>query len=318
MKNVVIIGPGGIGGTIAGVLARRNTCDVTVAGRAGAHIDAIQRNGLHLTGLDEFTVPIKAVDDLKYIKACDLLIFAMKAQDMQTALSKSAHIDVRDAVISLQNGVMKDDLLADAFGREKVLGALSVIASGRPEPGVINWTFDGGTHFGELNGLPSKRVDEITALFQEAGLVTRSTDAILSYTWTKVVGWIPIGLLATLSRQNNAGVLSNRILATELVLMIRELKALADLKNIPMIDFGPYQMKTWCEGTVEEAVEHVMTSPLTKSTSTHSALQDIQKGRTTEFQACVAPLIEEARKQAVAIPRTQVMYAALMGLEATL
>ena len=49
--------------------------------------------------------------------ACDLLIFAMKAQDMQTALSKSAHIDVRDAVISLQNGIMKDDLLADLMAK---------------------------------------------------------------------------------------------------------------------------------------------------------------------------------------------------------
>ena len=318
MKEIVIVGPGGIGGTIAGVLARKNTCRVTVAGRPGPHIEAIQKNGLRVIGLAEFTVPIEAIDNLKLIEACDVLIFAMKAQDMQTALAASAHIDVREAVISLQNGVMKDDLLADAFGQEKVLGALSVIASGRPEPGMINWTFDGGTHFGALDGRPSARVDELVALFLEAGLDARATDEVLSYTWTKVVGWIPIGLLATLSRQNNAGVLGTRILAMELVRMIRELKALADLKHIPMINFGPYQMKTWCEGTVEEAVEHVMTSPLTRSNSTHSALQDIQKGRKTEFEACVAPLIEEAEKQGVTIPRTQAMYAALMGLEATL
>lgn len=318
MKEVLIVGPGGIGGTIAGVLGRHGGCRVTVAGRQGAHIDAIRKDGLRVIGLDEFIVPIEAVDDMTRIEACDILIFAMKAQDMEAALRQSAHIKVNEAVFSLQNGVIKDDLLADTFGADKVLGALSVIASGRPEPGVINWTFDGGTYFGEFDGRPSARVDALTVLFNEAGLDAQDTDMILSYTWTKVIGWIPIGLLAILARQNNAGVLGTRILAVELVHMIRELKALADLRDIPMINFGPYLMKTWCEGTVEEAVEHVMTSPLTESTSTHSAFQDIQKGRKTEFQACVAPLIEEAEQQGIEMPRTQAMYAALMGLEMTL
>ena len=110
-----------------------------------------------------------------------------------------------------------------------------------------------------------------------------------------MVGWIPIGLLATLSRQNNAGVMSNRQLATEYIGMVRELQALATVKEIPLIDLGPYHVKTWCQGTAEEAIEKVLTSPLSGSQSTHSALQDIQKGIPTEFQACVGPILEEAQ-----------------------
>ena len=318
MKKLIIVGPGGLGGTIAALLARKGACQVTIVGRSGVHIDTIQRNGLCLKGLKEFTVQIDATDDAKSIRECDVLIFAVKAQDTQAALTITEHIHVYDFVASLQNGVIKDDMLADTFGKEKVLGALAVVAGERPEPGIVHWTYDGGTQFGELDGQTSERVDYIVDLFQQAGLITRSSDSIVSSTWTKMVGWIPIGLLATLSRQSNAGVLSNRLLATEYVGMVRELNALAAAKGIPLIDLGPYHVKTWCQGTVEEAVEQVMASPLASSQSTHSALQDIQKGHPTEFSACVGPMIEDARKHSIPTKGIQVMYATLMGLEETL
>ena len=319
MKKIVIVGPGGLGGTIAALLAQKGECDVTIIGRPGAHIDTIQRQGaLHLTGLQEFTVQIGATDAPKDIRECDILIYTVKAQDTEAALAVTEHIRVHDCAISLQNGVVKDQLLVDVFGKEKALGGLAVVAGERPVPGTVNWTYDGGTQFGELDGGTSGRVDEIVNLFQRAGLITQASDAILSATWSKMVGWIPIGLLATLSRQSNAGVMSNRQLATAYLGMVRELQALAAAKGIPLIDLGPYHVKTWCQGTAEEAIEKVLTSPLSGSQSTHSALQDIQKGIPTEFQACVGPILEEAQERSIPMQRVQIMYATLMGLEDTL
>ena len=319
MKKLLIVGPGGLGGTIAALLARKGECDVTVVGRPGAHIDTIQRQrALRLTGLQEFTAQIDATDDPKGIRECDILIYTVKAQDTEAALTMTEHIQVRDFVASLQNGAVKDELLVNVFGSEKVLGGLAVVAGERPMPGVVNWTYDGGTQFGELDGGTSERVDEIVNLFQNAGLITQASDAILSATWSKMVGWIPIGLLATLSRRSNAGVFSNRQLAPEYLGMVRELQALAAAKGIPLIDLGPYHVKTWCQGTAEEAIEKVLTSPLSGSQSTHSALQDIQKGIPTEFQACVGPILEEAQVLSIPMQRVQIMYATLMGLEDTL
>ena len=319
MKKVVIVGPGGLGGTVAALLARKGECDVTIVGRPGAHIDTIQeQRALCLTGLQEFTVQIDATDDPKSLRECDILIYTVKAQDTQAALTMTAHIQVNNFVTSLQNGVVKDELLINVFGMEKVVGGLAVVAGERPVPGTVNWTYDGGTQFGELDGGTSGRVDEIVGLFQRAGLITEASEAILSATWSKMVGWIPIGLLATLSRLSNAGVLSNRQLATEYTGMVRELQALAAAKGISLIDLGPYHVKTWCQGTAEEAIEKVLTSPLSGSQSTHSALQDIQKGIPTEFQACVGPILEEAQALSIPMQRVRIMYATLMGLEETL
>ena len=88
MKKLLIVGPGGLGGTIAALLARKGECDVTVVGRPGAHIDTIQRQrALRLTGLQEFTVQIDATDDPKSIRECDILIYTVKAQDTEAALT---------------------------------------------------------------------------------------------------------------------------------------------------------------------------------------------------------------------------------------
>ena len=319
MKKLVIVGPGGLGGTVAALLARQGECDVTIVGRPGAHIDTIQeQRTLCLTGLQEFNVRIDATDDPKGIRECDILVYTVKAQDTEVALAMTEHIQAHDFVASLQNGVVKDELLVNVFGREKVVGGLAVVAGERPVPGVVNWTYDGGTQFGELDGGTSGRVDEIVGLFQRAGLITEASDGILSATWSKMVGWIPIGLLATLSRRNNAGVMSNRQLVTEYTGMVRELQALAAAKEIPLIDLGPYHVKTWCQGTAEEAIEKILTSPLAGSQSTHSALQDIQKGIPTEFQACVGPILEDAQALSIPMQRVQIMYATLMGLEDTL
>ncbi len=318
MKKVVIVGPGGLGGTIAALVAKSGECEIAIVGRPGAHIESIRKDGLRLTGLREFTVQIDAIDDPQSVRECDILIFAMKAQDTQAALMNTEHIHVRDSVSSVQNGVIKDELLVNTFGKEKVIGAVAVVAGERPEPGVVKWTYDGLTQFGELDGGTSERVAYSVDIFQKAGLTTQASDSVLSSTWSKMVGWIPIGLIATLARQNNADALSNRLLAREYVGMVRELSALAEAKGIPLIDLGPYHVKTWCQGAVEDAVERVMTAPLASSKATHSALQDIQKGYPTEFSTCVGPMIEDARKNSIPITALQAMYSTLMGLEETL
>lgn len=317
-KKVVIVGPGGLGGTIAALIAQTRLCEVTIVGRPGAHVEAIQGGGLQLGGLKELTTQIDAVDSAQTINECDVLIFAVKAQDTPAALAATEHIQVRECVTSLQNGVTKDELLADAFGQEKVVGAVAIIAGERVAPGAVNWTYDGGTLFGELDGVPSRRVDYTVDLFQQAGFVAEASGSILSSAWTKMVGWIPLGLLTCLARKNNADVLSNSSLAAEYVGMLRELSGVAAEKGVRMTDIGPYQVRSWCQGPMNEAVSRVMTSPLASGRSTHSAFQDLQRGNRTEFNACVGPVIQDAARATLPIAATKAMYFTLMALEESL
>ena len=80
------------------------------------------------------------------------------------------HIQAHDFVASLQNGVVKDELLVNVFGREKVVGGLAVVAGERPVPGTVNWTYDGGTQFGELDGVHQDVLTRLWGFFNGRGL----------------------------------------------------------------------------------------------------------------------------------------------------
>ena len=318
MKEILIVGPGGLGGAVAALLAAAGTSSIHILGRPGPHLEAVRKDGLRITGLKEVAVPVDVIDDPSPTGAYDVIIYATKAQDTAAALERTAKLGVREFVASIQNGVIKDDALAAAFGSDKVVGAIAMIAAERTEPGAISFTYDGGTYMGELTGGSSQRVDDYVALCRESGLFAEAVEDIVSASWSKMTGWIPVGLLATLTRCDNATILSNRLLVTEFVTMIRELNLLARARGVELRDVGPYFARTWCQGSLDEAVSHVMSSPLASSRSTHSALQDVTKGMTTEFNACVRPMIDEARRLGVRLPGTQLLFATLMGLEASL
>ena len=281
-------------------------------------MDAIRKRGIRVSGLKELSVPLEFADEANPVAECDVIIYATKAQHTTAALEQTTGIKVREFVASIQNGVIKDDELAGAFGREKVVGAIAMVAGARTEPGTISFNYDGGTFLGELDGGSSERVESFVSLCEESGLVANAVDDIVAASWTKMVGWIPVGLLASLTRCDNATILSNELLAKEFVGMMRELNGLAVAKGVRLMDIGPYSSRSWCHGEIDEAVKDVMSSPLTSSQSTHSALQDVKKGSPTEFEACVQPMIEEASRLGIPLCGTQLLYATLKGLEASL
>ncbi len=315
MAHVVVVGPGGIGGTFAALLARTGRTRVTALGRPGSHVDAIRSRGLVLTGAASFTADVEAVDDPSAVTDCDGLLYAVKAQDTAAALAATAHIRARVFVASLQNGVDKDAALARTFGEDAVVGAVAIVAGERPEPGVVRLTFDGLTQIGELDGSSSLRVHDLVSLLTEAGLNVESTDRIKDSTWTKMIGWIPIGLFATLARTPNARIMSDPVMARSYVTMVRELTALARSDALDPIDLGPFHVASWNRGSVDEAVAAVRTSPLASSASRHSALADISAGRPTELGAIIGPMLDAADDRGVPVPATRAMYAALRELE---
>ena len=318
MNDIVVVGPGGIGGPVAALLARAGHASVTVLGRPGAHIDAIRDRGLRLTGRADFTATVAAVDDARDLTGCDVLICTVKARDTEAVLEATAHIEVRDFAVSLQNGTTKDDQLARVFGRTTVIGAVPNVGGERRHPGKVRWTYGGPTLFGELDGSSSARVDSIVELFAGAGMTAGATDTIVSATWSKMAGWIATGLFASLGCMTNAEVFTDPLVARECVGLVREVGALAEAQGIALQDLGPFRVASWNQVALAEAVELAMASPLAASDSRHSASQDIARGQRTEFRECLGPMLEDAEKLAVPMPGVRSLYAALLALERSL
>src|ERR1043166_253880 len=131
------MGSGGIGGYY-GARLQNGGADVTFIAR-GAHLKAMQENGIALEGEKPLHLPkVKATDDPATIGPSDLVLFAVKLRDTEMA-GRAIKPILKDgsAVISLQNGVQKDDMLAPIVGRKGLVGGAAYIRVATARTGVI-------------------------------------------------------------------------------------------------------------------------------------------------------------------------------------
>src|SRR5207237_9558142 len=74
----------------------------------------------------------------------------------------------------VQNGIVKDDLLAAAFGAERVVGAATIFGAQRQTDGRVLVSSIGATYLGELATGLSERVERAARALQFAGLPTQA------------------------------------------------------------------------------------------------------------------------------------------------
>jgi len=148
--RIAFIGAGAVGGFYGAQMAREGH-DVNFIAR-GAHLEAIQRNGLRIVGpLGEYTVKARAESDPTKIGPVDYVVHTVKTYDNAGAIPLIAPlVGPSTTVLTLQNGVDSAEEIAAVVGEPAILGGATYIATAIDAPGVIRQT---GTHrrvvFGE-------------------------------------------------------------------------------------------------------------------------------------------------------------------------
>jgi 2-dehydropantoate 2-reductase len=186
--RIAVIGAGGVGGYFGGRLAQAGA-DVTLVAR-GAHRAAIAAEGLRLVSPQgDAVVPLAVVDDPAAIGPVDVAIVAVKLWDTAAALARIGPLLGPDtAVMSLQNGVGKDDALRVAVGAEHVVGGLCYVAAVIERPGVIRQT--GSMQrivVAEYGGRESARLEPFVAACRAAGIDAALAPDIERALWEKFV-----------------------------------------------------------------------------------------------------------------------------------
>lgn len=197
--RVVVMGTGGVGGYFGARLAHGGH-DVSFIAR-GKHLEALRANGLRVESpLGDLHLPkIDVTDDPTRLAPADLVLFGVKLWDTETSaeLIKPLLTD-QTAVVSFQNGVVKDDILRRVLGPEHVIGGVCYIAATIAEPGVIRHT---GTLqklvFGEYDGTSSARVQKFHDACAESNIDVEISTEIEQTIWEKFV--FLVGLSGTTS-----------------------------------------------------------------------------------------------------------------------
>lgn len=285
--KVVIVGAGALGSLYAAYLARDGH-DVSLVAR-GERALALAMHGIPVTGADDFTARCDIVTEPQRLRSSDLLILATKTYDTAGALQSLRELKVRSA-FSVQNGVQKNEALAQAFGPSTVLGAVTMIGgevlpARGDEPGAVRYTRAGMTTIGEIAGGESPRVDDLVSAMKRAGLNFRASDRITAVEWSKFVAWSGASGLAVMTRQPTWRFLVDPDTALLVTRVMRETAAVAQHLGIALVD-DALTSAALLHRSEAEAVkiaqawgEHVKaTAPGIRQ----SILQDAERGRRLE------------------------------------
>ena len=188
--KIVFMGSGGVGGLYGGRLAHAGY-DVHFVAR-GAHLDAMRKHGLTIESAahgDVHVSRVNATDDPASIGTADIVIIGVKLWDTEaTAHAVKPLVGPGTAVLSLQNGVIKDDILRRHFGAEALMGGAAYVGSTIARPGVIRQT---GTIqrlvFGEYDGRVSARAQAFLDALLKAGIQAELSTDIRRTLWEKYV-----------------------------------------------------------------------------------------------------------------------------------
>ncbi|MFT3718929.1 ketopantoate reductase family protein [Pseudorhodoferax sp.] len=196
--EIAVLGAGALGCAIGGTLAAAGNA-VVLINRNRAHVEAIEAHGLRMRSADgERAVPVRAATDCRGLGPVDLVIVLVKSFHTREAMAAaSALVGPGTAVLSLQNGLGHEDILAGIVGGEHVLAGKTYVGGVLLGPGRILAGVDGKeTLIGELDGSRSARVQRIADCFSAAGLATTVSDDILGTIWDKLLVNVATGAVS--------------------------------------------------------------------------------------------------------------------------
>jgi 2-dehydropantoate 2-reductase len=316
--KICVFGAGSVGGFLAARLAQSGR-DVSVVAR-GAHLQAIQRNGLTLvTDHERSTAQVRASSVAAELGQHDVVIVTAKATDpagLARALPPLLRADT--PVVFAQNGIpwwylhglpkrerMPDLAMLDpggalqrAVGFDRTIGCVIYVPAEVVEPGVVHVGRTSGLRFilGEPDGAASARVAAIAQAIAAAGAGGEATQDIRRAIWDKL--WRNVGqalLCALIGKTSQAIRLDPRLsrIARALVEEVLAIAAAYDCALTPDLDrfFG----------APPAGYEH---KP--------SILQDLEAGRPMEIDALCVAVQEFARCAGVATPHLDTIAALLV------
>lgn len=317
--HFVIVGAGALGSILAAHLARAGH-GVQLLAR-GERARDIQAHGVRLIDTVEFNQACAVVTDPGTLKAAEVLINTVKTYQTREALARLSRLRVETA-FSVQNGVMKNEQLAEVFGPQSVLGAMADVSGELLSSGAVAFTRNIMLHIGEPAGGASERAQRVATAINEAGVNARQVDNITSIEWSKFSGWVAVMLLSVLTRLETWRFLKDPNSAEIVAAITREMIWIAKRLNIPLVDMAPIPVSKVLDCTLAEATRAVQAvgQRFFEQAPQHrmSSLQDVLRGRRLEVEETAGFAVAKARELGLSTPSLDICYRAAAAVNAGL
>ena len=235
--KIAMMGSGGVGGFFGGRLANAGY-DVSFIAR-GPHLAAMRERGLTLENAaqGDIHVPkVHATDDPASLGPVDLVIVSVKLWDTETAANAIKPIvGPRTGVLSLQNGVIKDEILRRVLQDSAVMGGVGYVATHISRPGVIHQV---GTMqrivVGEYDGRASERAKFLHEALLKSGVAAELSADVRRAIWEKYVFLVALSATTTSMRSTIGPIRGNPRTRAFLLQLMREVVAVGRAHGVAL------------------------------------------------------------------------------------
>jgi len=298
--RIVMMGAGGVGGYFGGRMAASGA-DVTFVAR-GRHLQAILDTGLKIDSRDigdALIYPASASDDPSTLGVADYVIIGVKLWDTEAVGHAILPMLGPDTtVLSLQNGIECDEILAKVVGDERLISGVAFIASSIGAPGVIKHI---GTMqrivIGERQGGSSARVEALHEVMLRAGITAETSVDIERTLWEKFVFLVGLSATTTLLRTTLGPIREDPQNRALLLDVMRETVAVGRAKKIDLPEDYAEQRLAFADGL-----------PVDMTSSMH---HDLEAGNPLELAWLSGAVVRLGEEHGVATPANRRVVEAL-------
>jgi 2-dehydropantoate 2-reductase len=300
--RICVVGCGAVGSLFAANLARLDDVDVWAYDASRPHVDAINANGLRLSGAGEVLSHPRATADPGELPPCDFGIVATKAMHTDAAIGATAHAFAGGSVATVQNGIGNEEVLAQHV--ERVIRGTTFPAGKILEPGHVQWDVKGDTTLGPFEPSPASQaeIERLADACTRGGMPTTAVADARGPQWRKVIfnaSTNPVGALTGLTHGRVCERPDLRALVSGLV---DEGKAVAAAQGIEL-DSDP-----------EALIDHAA-KPEVAYNHKASMLQDVEARRGTEIDYLNGGIVRFGREHGVQTPLNAAIWALVKGVE---
>lgn len=306
--KIAVLGAGALGCAMGSCLSEAGH-EVWLINRRADQVEAMNKNGLtvRVNGIDG-TIAVKAALNAQQIAAqtgaVDLIVVLVKSFHTLEAISSATSIvGPKTVVLSLQNGLGHEDVLADVVGRDKVVAGKTYAGGVMLGPGhIIRGTKGKETYIGELDGKVTERVRHIAEVFNAAGLITHISDNIMGTMWEKLLVNVATGALSGITHLTYGDLYQVPEVKACALAAVKEAMDVAHASGIRLSVTHPEE--PWIKAASGLPAEFKA-----------SMLQSLEKGSITEVDYVNGSVVRWGQKCGVPTPVNQTLVACLKGVE---
>ncbi len=232
----------------------------------------------------------------------DLILFAVKAGGLADAIETvRPFVGPQTVLISVLNGITSEEMLAEAFGAEKVIWCVAEAMDAVYSDGQLQYTNIGRLALGNRDGRTSPQLEALAALLKAAGIPYEISDQILLRQWGKLMLNTGVNQVTAVFDLNYGGVQKPGRPREMMIGAMREVAQVAQKEGIPLSE--------------EDIPAWVALPDRLDAENTTSMCQDVRAGRRTEKELFSGTICRLGRKHGVATPINDELYRRLTELE---